>query len=351
MNLHQDDEESSKSLTQWFKEEWVDISRPKPGGGFEPCGRPDADTGKYPKCVPASRAAKMTQAEIDSAIQRKRRAESQRKPGDKKPINVDTIKSDSVNIPANLELYERVKAEAKRKFDVYPSVYANAWLVREYKKRGGTYRTVNGQQGQGNKMANAKPTREMALRMARLIGCRGVHEADGKWMPCSSHEALQAVSNRAETTFKEPKKKDADGDCGCGGPCCDEQKSVERKRRGARHKKRWEELAERGVIGISTAPDGSLYSEPVTKELSDRQQALYDDYEDTVQEHGKFGRGVDADGAHYVVAAKNPFINEGLVCSNCAFWVGPKGCQIVEGEIQPNAICKLWIIDEEKLGD
>jgi hypothetical protein len=42
--------------------------------------------------------------------------------------------------PADKELYERVKAEAKRKFDVYPSAYANAWLVREYKKRGGTYR-------------------------------------------------------------------------------------------------------------------------------------------------------------------------------------------------------------------
>ena len=36
-------------------------------------------------------------------------------------------------------LYARVKAAAKRKFDVYPSAYANAWLVREYKKRGGKY--------------------------------------------------------------------------------------------------------------------------------------------------------------------------------------------------------------------
>ena len=41
----------------------------------------------------------------------------------------------------NKALYSRVKAEAKRKFKVYPSAYANAWLVREYKKRGGTYRT------------------------------------------------------------------------------------------------------------------------------------------------------------------------------------------------------------------
>jgi len=41
--------------------------------------------------------------------------------------------------PKNKALYARVKAEAKRKFDVYPSAYANAWLVKTYKKRGGTY--------------------------------------------------------------------------------------------------------------------------------------------------------------------------------------------------------------------
>ena len=46
------------------------------------------------------------------------------------------------SIPDNVKnkaLYSRVKAAANGKFDVYPSAYANAWLVREYKKRGGTY--------------------------------------------------------------------------------------------------------------------------------------------------------------------------------------------------------------------
>ena len=42
--------------------------------------------------------------------------------------------------PADKELYNRVKAEAKRKFDVYPSAVANAWVVAEYKRRGGTYK-------------------------------------------------------------------------------------------------------------------------------------------------------------------------------------------------------------------
>ena len=45
-----------------------------------------------------------------------------------------------MNVPVDKKLYARVKAAAKRKFPVYPSAYANAWLVREYKKRGGTYR-------------------------------------------------------------------------------------------------------------------------------------------------------------------------------------------------------------------
>ena len=45
------------------------------------------------------------------------------------------------NVPTNKALYARVKAEAKRKFKVYPYAYANAWLVKTYKKRGGGYTT------------------------------------------------------------------------------------------------------------------------------------------------------------------------------------------------------------------
>ncbi len=43
-------------------------------------------------------------------------------------------------VPTNPALYARVKAEAKRKFKVYPSAYANGWLVKTYKQRGGKYR-------------------------------------------------------------------------------------------------------------------------------------------------------------------------------------------------------------------
>lgn len=41
--------------------------------------------------------------------------------------------------PTNKKLYAQVRAAAKKKFDVWPSAYASAWLTKEYKKRGGKY--------------------------------------------------------------------------------------------------------------------------------------------------------------------------------------------------------------------
>jgi hypothetical protein len=41
--------------------------------------------------------------------------------------------------PTNPSLWSKVKSEAKAKFDVYPSAYANAWASKEYKKRGGEW--------------------------------------------------------------------------------------------------------------------------------------------------------------------------------------------------------------------
>jgi len=47
------------------------------------------------------------------------------------------------SVPLDRDLYEEVKAEAKRKFKVWPSAYASGWLVQEYKRRGGRYRRRN----------------------------------------------------------------------------------------------------------------------------------------------------------------------------------------------------------------
>ena len=42
--------------------------------------------------------------------------------------------------PTNKALYNRVKTEAKKKYTVWPSAYASAYVVKEYKKRGGKYK-------------------------------------------------------------------------------------------------------------------------------------------------------------------------------------------------------------------
>lgn len=49
-------------------------------------------------------------------------------------------KTSDGSTPTDKELYSRIKSEAKAKFDRFPSAYASAWIVREYKKRGGGYR-------------------------------------------------------------------------------------------------------------------------------------------------------------------------------------------------------------------
>ena len=59
---------------------------------------------------------------------------------DEKPDYESINEGGAGSEPADMELYNRVKREAKEKFDVYPSAVANAWVVREYKKRGGKYK-------------------------------------------------------------------------------------------------------------------------------------------------------------------------------------------------------------------
>ena len=44
------------------------------------------------------------------------------------------------SIPTDKTLYNNVKREAKNKFHKWPSAYASGWLVKEYKRQGGTYK-------------------------------------------------------------------------------------------------------------------------------------------------------------------------------------------------------------------
>lgn len=78
--------------------------------------------------------------------------------------------------------------------------------------------------------------------------------------------------------------------------------------------------------------------------LTPRQLAQYDADESIVELFGKYDQGISERGSHYV--AESPFASEGLVCSSCAFYEGPRACEIVDGDIDPAGICKRWIIPE-----
>ena len=82
------------SLKEWFgkgpKGDWVDIGAPKKDGKFQKCGRKSTKGSKrkYPKCVPAAKANRMTESQRRSAVKRKR-SKAQGVGG--KPTNVKTF--------------------------------------------------------------------------------------------------------------------------------------------------------------------------------------------------------------------------------------------------------------------
>ena len=78
-------------------------------------------------------------------------------------------------------------------------------------------------------MAKSEDPKKMAYRMARYMGCSGVHQNDdGVWMPCKSPEELQKISDRAE-----PAKKSHHDE--------DEMKGTRKKRK--KRGKDWERIA------------------------------------------------------------------------------------------------------------
>ena len=137
----------------------------KDGGGWDryntsgekvgKCG--DAKEGEpYAACLSQEKAKKLGKDGIAAFVKRKRAA--QKKAGDaekggeqkkgQKPTYVKTGASEGVvneeNVPTNPTLWDKAIAAAKRKYDVYPSAYANAFASKWYKDKGGKWKTEEG---------------------------------------------------------------------------------------------------------------------------------------------------------------------------------------------------------------
>ena len=77
--------------------------------------------------------------------------------------------------------------------------------------------------------------------------------------------------------------------------------------------------------------------------LTDREKALYKATEEVVDEYGAYPK----EEAHYMTA--NPFVDQGMKCGNCIYYKPGGACEVVQGQIDPNALCKLWIISKNLL--
>jgi hypothetical protein len=101
-----------------------------------------------PKCMSNAQRASLSKKEKASAVRRKRKedpnAERQGPPINvKSKVNENMEQLDEKNKPTNPELWSRAIAQAKSKFDVYPSAYANGWASKWYKEHGGGWKTVS----------------------------------------------------------------------------------------------------------------------------------------------------------------------------------------------------------------
>jgi hypothetical protein len=86
--------------------------------------------------------------------------------------------------------------------------------------------------------------------------------------------------------------------------------------------------------------------------LNERQKDLYLKIITNLQTFGYFDRGVGGNGVHYASASENIFKDQGIECENCVFYYlegnAPR-CELIEGLIEPEAICKFWIVSDEDI--
>jgi hypothetical protein len=142
-----------EDLRQWFdpnhpKGGWKRIN--SKGEAIGPCAREPGEA--KPKCMSNEKRAALSKKERASAVRTKRKhdPDAERKG---KPINVsnfgkgklseDMEQLNEKNVPTSPEKWAQAKSQAKAKFDVYPSAYANGWAAKKYKEMGGGWKSVS----------------------------------------------------------------------------------------------------------------------------------------------------------------------------------------------------------------
>lgn len=119
---------------------------------------------------------------------------------------------DEKNVPTSPEKWAQAKSQAKAKFDVYPSAYANGWAAKKYKEMGGGWKSVSESKDMKSmriikdiyKRKSVKEEIEIEEEFAGWIA-----HFNGQKHEIKKHEAkdLYDAKQKAIAHFKAPKSK------------------------------------------------------------------------------------------------------------------------------------------------
>jgi hypothetical protein len=101
--------------------------------GYKQVGGKKKNGKMVPNCVPTNEASNPAQ-QAAIAINMKKQGKSPKNESTEEEID------ESKNCPTDPAKWAASKAAAKRKFDVYPSAYANGWAAKNYKSKGGGWK-------------------------------------------------------------------------------------------------------------------------------------------------------------------------------------------------------------------
>ena len=101
--------------------------------GYKQVGGKKKNGKMVPNCVPTNEASSSAQ-QAAIAINMKKQGKSPKNESTEEEID------ESKNCPTDPAKWAASKAAAKRKFDVYPSAYANGWAAKNYKSKGGGWK-------------------------------------------------------------------------------------------------------------------------------------------------------------------------------------------------------------------
>ena len=131
----------------------------------------------------------------------------------KKPVSLNkdilgTVFKESVdleekNVPTNPALWSKFKSQAKAKFDVYPSAYANGWASKQYKAAGGSWKTESVQEMmtfsqmreavEDWKVTVTKPVNKLKKGASQSVKARSAFEAINKAIKLWDDPALKTA--------------------------------------------------------------------------------------------------------------------------------------------------------------